>query len=86
MGVIGGKGVGCWAEKEMVMTMLYVRLVNYFRYLKNERGVTAIEYGLIAGLIGIVIIGAVRVTGQQLEILFNTVRDALLGIPNPPAQ
>lgn len=84
MGVTGGKGVGFWAEKEMVMTMLYVRLVNYFRYLKNERGATAIEYGLLAGLIAAVIILAVTQTGEQLNGLFGRIRDALQGVPAPP--
>lgn len=35
-------------------------------FLKNERGATAIEYGLIAALISVVIIGALGATGGGL--------------------
>ena len=41
--------------------------------LLDRRGVTAIEYGLIAGLIGVAIIGAVTVVGTDLQTLFTTV-------------
>lgn len=45
--------------------------------LKNEEGVTAIEYGLIAGLIAILIIGAVTLAGESLQGVFNAVAGAL---------
>lgn len=47
------------------------------RFWKEEEGVTAIEYGLIAALIAIVIIAAVRLVGTNLETVFNTVAGAL---------
>lgn len=43
------------------------------RFLKNEDGATAIEYGLIAALIGVVIIGAVTSVGTGLQGTFNSV-------------
>jgi pilus assembly protein Flp/PilA len=43
------------------------------RFLKDEAGVTAIEYGLIAALIAVVIIGAVTLVGTNLTATFNTV-------------
>ena len=49
------------------------------RFLKDEEGVTAIEYGLIAALIAIVIILAVTQTGTALRGIFERVRDVLLG-------
>ena len=49
------------------------------RFLKDESGVTAIEYGLIAALIAIVIIGAVTVVGSKLCATFNTIATALGG-------
>ena len=53
------------------------------RFIKNfareEEGVTAIEYGLIAALIAIVIIGAVTVVGSKLCATFNKVATALGG-------
>ncbi|HZH12318.1 MAG TPA: Flp family type IVb pilin [Microvirga sp.] len=50
-------------------------LVNRFR--KNESGATAIEYGLIAALIAVLIIGALQISGSQLQIAFNKVATAL---------
>ncbi|UMR30213.1 Flp family type IVb pilin [Massilia sp. MB5] len=42
-------------------------------FLRDEQGVTAIEYGLIAALIAVVIIGAVTIVGTQLNKTFTTV-------------
>lgn len=43
------------------------------KFLRDEDGVTAIEYGLIAALIAVVIIAAVTVVGTQLKATFNTI-------------
>jgi pilus assembly protein Flp/PilA len=43
------------------------------RFFKDEEGVTAIEYGLIAALIAVVIIGAVTAVGNALSGKFNTI-------------
>ncbi len=52
--------------------------------VKNEKGVTAIEYGLIAALIAIVIIAGVTVAGEKLAFLFNTVAEELTRVlPDP---
>jgi pilus assembly protein Flp/PilA len=48
-----------------------------FRFARDESGVTAIEYGLIAGLIAVVIIAAVTTIGTNLTTKFNTVGNAL---------
>ena len=45
--------------------------------LKNESGATAIEYGLIASLVSVVIIGAVTTVGTSLVATFGTVSAAL---------
>jgi pilus assembly protein Flp/PilA len=47
------------------------------RFARDESGVTAIEYGLIAGLIAVVIIGAVTTVGTDLQTKFNAVATAL---------
>jgi pilus assembly protein Flp/PilA len=47
------------------------------RFLKGEEGVTAIEYGLIAALIAVVIITAVQLVGTNLTAVFNTVASKL---------
>jgi len=43
------------------------------RFAKDESGVTAIEYGLIAALIAVVIITAVTLVGTNLTATFNTI-------------
>ena len=43
------------------------------RFVKDESGATAIEYGLIAALIAVGIIAAARGLGSQISATFNTV-------------
>ena len=50
---------------------------RFLAFLKAEDGVTAIEYGLIAGLIAVVIIAAVTLIGTRLQTKFNAVGTAL---------
>ena len=45
-------------------------------FMRAERGATAIEYALIASLIGVVIVGAVTALGQNVNTLFNKVSAA----------
>jgi pilus assembly protein Flp/PilA len=47
------------------------------RFLSNEDGATAIEYGLIAALIGVAIITAVGVVGDELTNTFTEVSTEL---------
>jgi pilus assembly protein Flp/PilA len=42
-------------------------------FLLDEDGVTAIEYGLIAALIAVVIVAAVTLVGTKLDALFTSV-------------
>jgi pilus assembly protein Flp/PilA len=49
------------------------------RFVTNESGVTAIEYGLIAALIAVVIIASVTLVGTSLQTVFGTVSTALAG-------
>ena len=49
------------------------------RLAKNEQGATAIEYGLIAALIAVVIIAAVTSVGTNLNATFTTVASGLAG-------
>ncbi|KDB08833.1 Flp/Fap pilin component [Burkholderia sp. lig30] len=47
------------------------------RFLKEETGVTAIEYGLIAGLISVVIITSVSSIGTSVTSLFTKIANQL---------
>lgn len=55
-------------------------IMTYIKnFLAEEDGVTAIEYGLIAVLIAVVIVGAVTATGTRLKAIFNSVLVGLGG-------
>jgi len=47
------------------------------RFKNDESGATAIEYGLIAALVAVVLITALSLMGTSLENKFNTVSDSL---------
>jgi pilus assembly protein Flp/PilA len=59
------------AQRENRMSQLIARL------MKDESGATAIEYGLIAALISVVIITAVTAVGTNLSGKFNAIATAL---------
>jgi pilus assembly protein Flp/PilA len=51
---------------------------NLFRrFINDQSGVTAIEYGLIAALIAVVIITAVTAVGTKLSATFTTISTSL---------
>jgi pilus assembly protein Flp/PilA len=51
---------------------------NLFRrFIADQAGVAAIEYGLIAGLIAVVIIGALSLLGTNVSNKFSTIAGAL---------
>ena len=52
-----------------------IKVLN--RFAKNESGATAIEYGLIAALVGVAIIGAVTTLGTKLTGTFTNVSNKL---------
>jgi pilus assembly protein Flp/PilA len=47
------------------------------RFLRDEEGVTAIEYGLIAALIAVVIIVGARAVGVNLNAMFSYIAGCL---------
>ena len=49
------------------------------KFLRDEEGVTAIEYALIASLIAIAVITTVTLVGNQLNVVFNTICNKLKG-------
>ena len=57
----------------MESTMLAV----FTNLLKNESGVTAIEYGLIAALSAIAAIAAMNTVGGNLKTAFSTIGNSL---------
>lgn len=51
-------------------------------FIQNDLGATAIEYGLIAALISVVVIGAITAVGTNLNTTFTAVSNALSGANN----
>ena len=49
----------------------------FARFVKDESGATAIEYGLIAALIAVAAIGAMGAIGTKLDSTFSTVSGQL---------
>ena len=51
---------------------------NFFvRFMKDEEGVTAIEYGLIAALIAVMLIAGAQLIGTQLDVIFRRIAACL---------
>lgn len=64
-------------------------MIQYLNILLNarlakmeERGATAVEYGLLVALIAAVIVGAVVILGGKLNGAFDTVNDSLASVPD----
>jgi len=52
-------------------------MAKFLKLIKNEKGATAIEYGLIAALIAVAAIGAMGNIGNSLGTTFNNVSNSL---------
>jgi pilus assembly protein Flp/PilA len=63
------QGINIWAGQQMKTL--------FSKFLKDESGATAIEYGLIAAGIAIAIITAVQGVGVKLSGTFDTVSTSL---------
>lgn len=57
------------------MLKVYTEYLKAF--FKDEEGASAVEYGLIVGLIAVVLIGVLALVGTDLTGLFQTVADKL---------
>jgi pilus assembly protein Flp/PilA len=55
----------------LYMLSLFVKLQVRVASLRGDRGATAVEYGLMVGLIAIAILGAVTLLGKNVSGLFN---------------
>jgi pilus assembly protein Flp/PilA len=62
-----------------VVLELFTKLQSRLGELGDERGATAVEYGLLVALIAVVIIVAVAALGGSLQNIFQNVADAVGG-------
>jgi pilus assembly protein Flp/PilA len=70
-----------WISRVSTTEISMKNLVS--RFVRDESGATAIEYGLIAAGIAVVIIGAVSAVGTGLKTTFNSVATAVGGTAAP---
>lgn len=61
----------------MILTNFAKGQAALSRFRDDKSGATAIEYGLIAALIAVVIIAMVTLVGQDLSTTFSTIASAL---------
>lgn len=58
-------------------------LLSARRFVLAEEGVTAIEYGLLAALVGVAIITAAALLGTKIGTLFTAIANKLGGVTVP---
>jgi pilus assembly protein Flp/PilA len=63
--------------RALVQVLAFLALVEDRFEKRNDRGATAVEYGLLVGLIAVVIIVAVTALGGKLNGLFQAISNAL---------
>jgi len=57
------------------------KLVKRFR--RDEDGATMVEYGLLVGLIALVVALGATILGQDISTMFNNIGTYLAGLPTP---
>ena len=60
-----------------IATLVSLVALAQDRIEREEKGATAVEYGLMVGLIAVVIIAAVTLLGTELRTLFENITAAL---------
>ena len=75
-GLILGAGNGIYRKRRGSIMKL---LQSIQKFAREEDGVTAIEYGLIAALIAVTIIVSVTSVGDNLVLVFTAISTALAG-------
>ncbi len=79
---VSGTAVGMAGARVAARVQHLVRGIPPALALKSKRGVTAIEYGLIAALIAVAIIVAVTLVGTNLQLTFNMIAGHLGSSPH----
>lgn len=55
-------------------------MTKFVRFMKDDSGATAIEYGLIAAFMGIMLIAAMPLLAGQISALFGTLGAGMAGV------
>lgn len=59
------------AKLAIIAQLAFVGLLDRARSVRNDRGATAVEYGLLVALIAAVIVGAVVLFGDKINAIFT---------------
>lgn len=65
----------------MKLERLPKNLHGTWKWIEDEAGQDLAEYGMLAALIAVVVIGAITVLGGSLVAVWNTITNALAGLP-----
>ncbi len=57
---------------------------KFMKFLKDEDGVTAVEYAVMAALIALVVIGGATILGQNTDATFRDIAEEVPGRPAAP--
>ena len=60
-------------------------LTKLMKFRSDRRGVTALEYGLLAALIGLVVAGGATTLGTSISGKFTAIGTAITGVPTTVA-
>lgn len=67
-------------KRTSMMLKIYTRLQSRLIYLKNKKGQTLVEYGLILSLVSIVVIAALTAMSGKIKNIFSTVSSSLTNV------
>jgi pilus assembly protein Flp/PilA len=63
--------------RQKMESVVQVLIKKFRQFVQDDKGVTAIEYGLIAALIAVVIIASVQLVGTNLSSVFSGIAASL---------
>jgi len=85
--ILFGQYISCIRKDNIILAQILLKfpeerrpiLMNrLFKFFKNDRGASAVEYGLLVALIAAVIVGAVTLLGGNLQATFNYIATIVL--------
>jgi pilus assembly protein Flp/PilA len=67
----------CFTAPSKRETQMTNKIQNIAKLCRDRRGVTAMEYGIIAALIAVVLVGGVATFGTGLTTMFSNISTAM---------
>ena len=85
--ILFGQYISCIRRVNIILAQILLKFLKerrptlmnrLFTFFKNDRGASAVEYGLLVALIAAVIVGAVTLLGGNLQATFNYIATIVL--------